>query len=269
MSLDLLEINEDDAAADLLLADDADHSQGGESGSAVVQQLDVSARKLVLMWPVVCEALEKSLLLAEQVSDDAQQFSPAASLSTLTADPAHPHLHPANSKQLFQQQHMLAREACVRVLGEVCGKHSVAIESAYIQGRVRLEQVPPHLLHVTPPQLKKKDVEPSKEKENAPPRNHGEDKDPHQDDVYVPPTIAFLTPDDIDLIVERFEVGGVVHPPHLLSYFGRLSARYRSAKKPAALGAEVLGVSPFRYSVRDWGELKRGVSRGTSVGGAE
>ncbi|RYG58939.1 hypothetical protein EON64_20775, partial [archaeon] len=98
MSLDLLEINQEDTAADLLLGetsheDTADHSQAGESGSVVVQQLDVSARKLVVMWHVVAEALEKSLLLTEQISEDTPQLSVSASLSTITADPAHPHLH--------------------------------------------------------------------------------------------------------------------------------------------------------------------------------
>jgi hypothetical protein len=66
-----------------------------------------------------------------------------------------------------------------------------------------------------------------------------------------------LTNDDVDLIAERFEIGGLVHTDHFMQYLKEVTSQDLSKDSPKKYNRPVvpLGTNPFRLS-SEWSKLK-------------
>jgi len=163
---------------------------------------------------------------------------------------------------------------------EVCGKFSMVLEKEAKEGIIQL--VNNTEMKVKPDILNKTTVnDPTKNKENKAPQPSNTPNKPNSNtpnnskpnnpqslsransstnatkDIPPPPQIIPLDSEDIQFLIDRFEISGFIHYLHFMQFFNDLYDRWmKYAKKFTHIPDDWMDVTPFRLST-EWNTLKQ------------
>eukprot|EP01039_Chlorochromonas_danica_P003951 gene3952-4323_t len=235
MSLDLLELDIDIAETEAMFQEELEGEAGvndnGRGNAMGGGGLDRGAKRLLSMWEVVKEDLQRNFETFRDREGSDQQ----------------------------QGQLLVSKDVFMRTLEEIGGKHSSVLHLAAVEKKIILANTSA----TNSASLGEKNQ--NKKEDNVAPKSKpvttsSSGENPAKQDIDTTPIqVDPLDHSDIDLLTERFELNGLVHYGHFLAFFEELYGRLATTRKSHSfqhLPTHLLGTSPFRQSV-DWVAIRQ------------